>query len=317
MPGRRIAGEGRPDGLLDAVDARPARVPPTGFAMAADRARRPRRRSWRAGTPRRAVAGADALVERRRRLRRRAGAPVGAVAEAEAVEPAAPLLEEGDHGVQRIERAHAKPGVVAPARMRPAAVAVLAARGQRDDIGAPRRPAAAAEADSRAESGPRGNRAAMPRSLRWTIELKGRGRVDRGTRRPRGGTDEPTPRTSSPRTSPDRRERMHALKTANNHFARLIEEYNELNRTISPRRNAGRADHRGRRGGTQAPPRAPQGRDRGDARWRGKDCRRGVAATPRARRRAAHARRVLSQPLPEGEVECAGGAPGEGLRPIR
>jgi uncharacterized protein YdcH (DUF465 family) len=31
---------------------------------------------------------------------------------------------------------------------------------------------------------------------------------------------------------PDMAERMHALKTSNNRFARLIEEYNELNRDI-------------------------------------------------------------------------------------
>jgi uncharacterized protein len=31
---------------------------------------------------------------------------------------------------------------------------------------------------------------------------------------------------------PDMAERIHALKTSNNHFARLIEEYHELNRDI-------------------------------------------------------------------------------------
>jgi uncharacterized protein YdcH (DUF465 family) len=31
---------------------------------------------------------------------------------------------------------------------------------------------------------------------------------------------------------PGMAERMHALKTSNNHFARLVEEYNELNREI-------------------------------------------------------------------------------------
>ena len=31
---------------------------------------------------------------------------------------------------------------------------------------------------------------------------------------------------------PDRRERITQLKTSNGHFARLVEEYNEVNRTI-------------------------------------------------------------------------------------
>lgn len=31
---------------------------------------------------------------------------------------------------------------------------------------------------------------------------------------------------------PDRADRIHQLKTSNNHFARLYDEYNELNRTI-------------------------------------------------------------------------------------
>ncbi len=31
---------------------------------------------------------------------------------------------------------------------------------------------------------------------------------------------------------PDKAERMHQLKTSNNRFARLYDEYNELNRTI-------------------------------------------------------------------------------------
>ncbi|MCB5176275.1 YdcH family protein [Microvirga lenta] len=31
---------------------------------------------------------------------------------------------------------------------------------------------------------------------------------------------------------PDKTDRIHQLKTSNNHFARLYDEYNELNRTI-------------------------------------------------------------------------------------
>ena len=99
-----------------------------------------------------AVAGADRLVGGAGRLRRRARAAIGAVAEAEAVQAPAPFLEEGDHRVQRVERADAEAGVVAPARARPAGVAVLAARRQGDDVGAPHRAAAAAEADVEREA---------------------------------------------------------------------------------------------------------------------------------------------------------------------
>ena len=31
---------------------------------------------------------------------------------------------------------------------------------------------------------------------------------------------------------PDKRDRIHQLKTSNNHFSRLYDEYDELNRTI-------------------------------------------------------------------------------------
>src|SRR5215207_4282286 len=87
-----------------------------------------------------AVAGADALVRRRDALRGRARAAIGPVAEAETMEAPAPLLEEGDHCVERVERAHAEAGVVAAQRMRPARVALFAPRRQRHDVGAPGRP---------------------------------------------------------------------------------------------------------------------------------------------------------------------------------
>ena len=73
--------------------------------------------------------------------------PVGVVAPAKAVEPPAPLLEEGDHRVQIVERLDAVAGVVAAARVRPAAVALLEARAEHDDIGAPLRPALRAARD--------------------------------------------------------------------------------------------------------------------------------------------------------------------------
>ena len=69
------------------------------------------------------------------------------VAPAEAVQPPAPLLEEGDDRGQRIERLDAVAGVVAAARMRPARVALLAAGAERDDLGAPLRPARAFQRD--------------------------------------------------------------------------------------------------------------------------------------------------------------------------
>jgi hypothetical protein len=69
------------------------------------------------------------------------------IAVAEPVEPPAPLLEEAEHRVQGVEGTDAEPGIVAAARIGPAAVAVLAARGQRDDLGAPHRAAAAAQGD--------------------------------------------------------------------------------------------------------------------------------------------------------------------------
>src|SRR3954468_243243 len=143
-PGRRVAGEsGR--ALLDPADRDPhaardgfrddALIGRVHSTVGLDELERQGR----------AVAGADALIGRARRLRRRAGERVGAVAEAEAVEPAAPLLEESDHGGERVERAHAEPGVVAPERMRPACVALLAAGRERDDVGAPARTAAASK----------------------------------------------------------------------------------------------------------------------------------------------------------------------------
>src|SRR4051812_21513313 len=72
---------------------------------------------------------------------------------------------------------------------------------------------------------------AMPPSLRSAIELKGRGRVDRGRGTPKEERMSHTPNQLD-EASPGRAGRMHALKTSNSRFARLIEEYNELNREI-------------------------------------------------------------------------------------
>src|SRR3954462_9299387 len=69
------------------------------------------------------------------------------VAPAKAMELAAALLEERHHRLQRIQRLHAIARVIAPARMRPARVARLAAGAEGDDLGAPLWPARAFQRD--------------------------------------------------------------------------------------------------------------------------------------------------------------------------
>jgi uncharacterized protein YdcH (DUF465 family) len=71
----------------------------------------------------------------------------------------------------------------------------------------------------------------MPSSLRIWIELKGQGRVDGVTRDVKEGRMSNTPNQLD-EDFPDMAERIHALKTSDNHFARLVEEYHELNRDI-------------------------------------------------------------------------------------
>src|SRR5437763_7339331 len=73
------------------------------------------------------------------------------VAPAKVVEPAAPLLEERHHLRERIEGLHAIAGVIAAARMRPARVALLASRSERDDLGLALRSARAFERDVEGE----------------------------------------------------------------------------------------------------------------------------------------------------------------------
>src|SRR6185312_9419004 len=65
------------------------------------------------------------------------------VAPAEAVKPPSPLLEEGNDLRQLLIRLHAVARVIAAARIRPARVALFRARAERDDVGAPLRPACA------------------------------------------------------------------------------------------------------------------------------------------------------------------------------
>jgi hypothetical protein len=112
------------------------------------------------------------------------------------VQPAPALLEEGHDRVQRLDGANPEAGVVAPARGRPAAVAVLAAGGERDDVGPPHGAAAAPEGDVEREqdlmeSG--AHRGTSILAVRWNggafwrwgwegdearIEPRARGRVD-------------------------------------------------------------------------------------------------------------------------------------------
>ncbi len=96
---------------------------------------------------RRAVAGADRLIGGRWRARGQAGLVVAPVLEAEAMQPPVSRLEEGDDRRQIVGAADAVGDVVAAARVGPAGVALLVARGEFDDLRAPLRPAARAAAD--------------------------------------------------------------------------------------------------------------------------------------------------------------------------
>src|SRR6056297_2820725 len=69
------------------------------------------------------------------------------VLEPEAVEPAIARLEEGDHRRQIVRAADAIGHIIAAARIGPAGIALLVARGEFDDLCAPLRPAARAPAD--------------------------------------------------------------------------------------------------------------------------------------------------------------------------
>ena len=87
-----------------------------------------------------------------RRAAGRAGLAVAPVAPAEAVQAAAALLEEGDDGVQVVERLDAVAGVVAAARVGPAGVALLVAGAEHDDLGAPLRAAVGGAGDGGGEA---------------------------------------------------------------------------------------------------------------------------------------------------------------------
>ena len=85
----------------------------------------------------RAVADAERLVERRWRALGRAGFVIERIAPAKAVQATAAFLEEGDDGVQIVERFDAVAGVVAAAAVGPARVALFGTRAEHDDVGAP------------------------------------------------------------------------------------------------------------------------------------------------------------------------------------
>src|SRR3954470_8207146 len=69
------------------------------------------------------------------------------VAPAEAIELPAALLEERHYRLQGLQRLDAVAGIVAPPRIRPARIALLAAGAERDQLGAPLRPAGATQRD--------------------------------------------------------------------------------------------------------------------------------------------------------------------------
>ena len=102
-----------------------------------------------------AVARAERDVEGARLARRRAGAVVEAVAPAEAVEPPALRLEEVAHGLELGEALHPVARLVLAAPVGPDRVALLGARAQRDDVGAPLGAAARAERHVGGGSAPR------------------------------------------------------------------------------------------------------------------------------------------------------------------
>ena len=116
---------------------------------------------------------------------------------------------------------------------------------------------------------------------------------------------------------PGMAERMHALKTSNNRFARLVEEYNELNREIH--RIETRVEPTSEDVEEELKRRRVRLKDEIAQMLDGAESHAGRGEPPR--RRAWSTRRACaagSEPTsPEGEVECAGGAPGEGLRPVR
>lgn len=65
----------------------------------------------------------------------------------ESMQLPAPFLEERNNRFKSIERFDAVAGVIAPARMHPARIAVLPPRGECHNLGAPLRPAAAFQRD--------------------------------------------------------------------------------------------------------------------------------------------------------------------------
>jgi hypothetical protein len=69
------------------------------------------------------------------------------------VQAAAALLEEGDDGVQVVERLDAPAGIPGAARIGPAGVALLRAGAEHDDVGAPLGAAVGGAGDGGGEAG--------------------------------------------------------------------------------------------------------------------------------------------------------------------
>lgn len=92
-----------------------------------------------------AVADPDHLVDRRDRGSRGGRGMIERIAPAEAVQASAPFLEEGHHGGERLETLDAIARIIAAPRMRPAGIALLAARAEHNDFGVALRSACALE----------------------------------------------------------------------------------------------------------------------------------------------------------------------------
>ena len=93
------------------------------------------------------IAFADHLIAGGRRGIGRARLEIGMVLPAKTDEPPPPLLEKADDVVDLIEGADTETGIVTAARIGPAAVALLAPRGERHDLGTALRPAARSARD--------------------------------------------------------------------------------------------------------------------------------------------------------------------------
>src|SRR5690606_29088938 len=91
-----------------------------------------------------AITGADRLISGSRDLRRQAGLVIRPILEAEAMQPAIARLKEGDDGCKVIGATDTVGDIITAARVGPAGVALLVARGELHDLRATLRSAARA-----------------------------------------------------------------------------------------------------------------------------------------------------------------------------